>query len=293
MQSEIRTTQTGQIHYPFSNRLVFAIIMQQESLCRELLRRIFPDKEILQIKFQEEKEKETIDNAAQVEKTILNGISAKSIRLDVLFSGEIGWADIELQVQREKNLPKRSRYYHASTDVHILPAGENYERLKPVYVIFICFFDFFGLGEPLYEFEMYNAKNSLPLGDESYTLILNIMCEQEKVPEQLKTLYAYLRNGKADGKDTFIQKIHGEVAELNQREELKQVMTLEEEYRMEKQRSLEEGIEIGLKEGKQEGQKEGKEEMQKSIALKLKASGMGIQQIAEMTDLSVGEIEKL
>ena len=274
MQSEIRTTQTGQIHYPFSNRLVFAIIMQQESLCRELLRRIFPDKEILQIKFQEEKEKETIDNAAQVEKTILNGISAKSIRLDVLFSGEIGWADIELQVQREKNLPKRSRYYHASTDVHILPAGENYERLKPVYVIFICFFDFFGLGEPLYEFEMYNAKNSLPLGDESYTLILNIMCEQEKVPEQLKSLYAYLRNGKADRKDTFIQKIHGE-------------------YRMEKQRSLEEGIEIGLKEGKQEGQKEGKEEMQKSIALKMKASGMEIQQIAEtkMPDLNAANLE--
>ena len=77
--------------------------------------------------------------------------------------------------------------------------------------------------------------------------------------------------------------------ELNQREELKQVMTLEEEYRMEKQRSLEEGIEIGLKEGK----KEGKEEMQKSIALKLKASGMEIQKIAEMTDLSVGEIETL
>lgn len=156
---------------------------------------------------------------------------------------------------------------------------------EPVYVIFICFFDFFGLGEPVYEFEMYNVKNSLPLGDESYTLILNIMCEEEKVPEQLKSLYAYLRNGEADGKDTFIQKIHGEVAELNQREELKQVMTLEEEYRMEKQRSLEEGVEIGLKEGK--------EEMQKSIALKMKASGMEIQQIAEMTELSIEEIEKL
>jgi predicted transposase/invertase (TIGR01784 family) len=114
------------------------------------------------------------------------------------------------------------------------------------------------------------------------------MYEEEKVPKQLKTLYAYLKSGEADEKDTFIQKIHGEVAELNQREELKQVMTLEEEYRMEKQRSLEEGIEIGLQEGRRE-----KEEMQKSIALKLKESGMEIQQIVEMTDLSVEEIEKL
>lgn len=115
MQSEIRTNQTKRIQYPFSNRLVFAIIMQQETLCKELLRRIFSNKEILQIKFQEETEAETSDNGVQVEKTILNGISAKSIRLDVLFSHEIGWADIELQVQREKHLPKRSRYYHAST----------------------------------------------------------------------------------------------------------------------------------------------------------------------------------
>lgn len=289
MQSEIRTNQTKRIQYPFSNRLVFAIIMQQETLCKELLRRIFSNKEILQIKFQEETEAETSDNGVQVEKTILNGISAKSIRLDVLFSHEIGWADIELQVQREKHLPKRSRYYHASTDLHILPAGENYERLKSVYVIFICFFDFFGLGEPVYEFEMYNVKTSLPLGDESYTLILNIMYEEDKVPKQLKTLYAYLKSGEADEKDTFIQKIHGEVAELNQREELKQVMTLEEEYRMEKQRSLEEGIEIGKDQGIEIGLQEGK----KSIARKLKESGMEIQQIVEMTDLSVEEIEKL
>lgn len=33
--------------------------------------------------------------------------------------------------------------------------------------------------------------------------------------------------------------------------------------------------------------------MQKSIATKLKASGMEIKQIAEMTDLSVEDIEKL
>ena len=166
-------------------------------------------------------------------------------------------------------------------DVHILPAGENYDRLKPVYVIFICFFDFFGLGEPMYEFEMYDAKNSLPLGDESYTLILNILCKEEKVPEQLRSLYAYLKNGEADEKDAFIQKIHGEVAALNQREELKQIMTLEEEYRMEKQRSREEGIEIGMQEGK------------KAIAINLKESGMEMKQIAEMTGLPIGEIEKL
>lgn len=288
MEPEIRTNQTAhtdQIQYPFSNRLVFAIIMQQELLCRELLRRIFPDKEILGIRFQENPE---TNSFAQAEKTILNGISAKSIRLDVLFGGEMGWADIELQVQREKHLPKRSRYYHAGTDLHILPTGENYGQLKPVYVIFICFFDYFGLGEPMYEFEMYNEKNHLPLGDESYTLILNIMCKEENVPEQLRSLYAYLKSGDADEGDAFIQKIHGEVTALNQREELKQVMTLEEEYRMEKQRSREEGIEIGLQEGRLE-----KEEMQKSIATKLKASGMEIQQIAEMTGLPVEKIEKL
>ena len=37
------------------------------------------------------------------------------------------------------------------------------------------------------------------------------------MPEQLRSLYAYLKSGEADGKDAFIQKIHGEVAALNQR----------------------------------------------------------------------------
>ncbi len=70
-------------------------------------------------------------------------------------------------------------------------------------------------------------------------------------------------------------------------------MTLEEEYRMEKQRSREEGIEIGKSQGIEIGLQEGKQETQRSIATKMKESGMEVQQIAEMTELSIEEIEKL
>ena len=74
---------------------------------------------------------------------------------------------------------------------------------------------------------------------------------------------------------------------------------------MEKQRSREEGIEIGKSQGieigknqgieigLQEGKQEGRQETQKSIAAKMKASGMEMKQIAEMTELSIEEIEKL
>lgn len=57
--------------------------------------------------------------------------------------------------------------------------------------------------------------------------------------------------------------------------------------------AAEEGREKGLKEGREEGREEGKYQKAVEMAIKLKAKGTLIDEIVELTDLSVVEIQAL
>ena len=157
--------------YKFSNKLMFALVMQDEEICAEFIQRLFPGKKVKSI---------TFPNDIQItpEKTIATGVLSKSVRLDVLFEGETEVYDIEMQVETEPELPKRSRYYHTSMDTHFLKKGKPYKDLKPSYVIFICMKDPFEKGEAIYQFQMIDKNLQLQLNDETYTLILAIEIAQ-------------------------------------------------------------------------------------------------------------------
>ena len=68
-------------------------------------------------------------------------------------------------------------------------------------------------------------------------------------------------------------------------------------YKHAEEKGIEKGIEKGRKEGKEEGRiegkKEGKEEGRKEFALKLLAHNFPLDEIADLTDLSIDEIKKL
>ena len=49
-----------------------------------------------------------------------------------------------MQNEDQGNLPLRSRFYQAEMDAAALKPGEDFKRLRPSYVIFICAFDPFG-----------------------------------------------------------------------------------------------------------------------------------------------------
>ena len=55
----------------------------------------------------------------------------------------------------------------------------------------------------------------------------------------------------------------------------------------------EKGIEKGIEKGRKEGKEEGKEEGRKEFALKLLAHNFPLDEIANLTDLSIEEIKKL
>ena len=149
--------------YKFSNKLMFALVMQDEELCTTLIERLFPDKKVRSLTFPN-------DVHITPEKTIVTGVLSRSVRLDVLFEGEDEYYDIEMQVETDPDLAKRARYYHTSMDTLFLKKSKPYSDLKPTYVIFICLHDPFAMGEPIYQFERFDRNLQLQLRDETYTI---------------------------------------------------------------------------------------------------------------------------
>lgn len=79
--------------YKFSNKLMFALVMQDEEICAEFIQRLFPGKKVKSITFPN-------DIHITPEKTIVTGVLSKSVRLDVLFEGKA--AGLEKGVAQEK-----------------------------------------------------------------------------------------------------------------------------------------------------------------------------------------------
>ena len=286
------------ILYPFSTQLMFAKVMEDRELCRDMLRIIFPDRKVKDIIVHK---RETSVSEA----TVITGMESKSIRLDVLFEDERGWYDIEMQVENRENLPKRSRYYGAAIDVNKLKKGRDYNELMPSYIIFICMYDEMKIDEPVYSFRMFDEKYGIPLNDERYTVILNASCSTGKVPERFRALFEYLKTGEVAGEDDFIEKIDARVREFQDDEEIKHMMSVEDEMRLVYERKLErelkEGLEKGLEQAKKQGLEQGlKQGLEQGIELKaqemaraLKDRGISIEIIAETSGLSREEIDKL
>ena len=293
------------ILYPFSKQLMFAKVMEDKELCRDMLGIIFPDRKV----------KDIIVHKREIsvsEATVITGMESKSIRLDVLFEDDGGWYDIEMQVENRENLPKRSRYYGAAIDVNKLKKGRNYNELMPSYIIFICLYDEMKIDEPVYSFRMFDEKYCIPLNDERYTIILNASCSMGKVPERLRPLFKYLNKGEVAEEDNFIEKIDARVREFQDDEEIKHMMSVEDEMRLAYEKKyekkedemrlmyeekLEQGrkqiLEQGREQGRTEGEASGRAAEKLEMARALKDRGVSIEIIAETSGLSTEEIDKL
>lgn len=77
---------------------------------------------------------------------------------------------------------------------------KSYRELPEGKVLFLCTFDPFGLGYAKYSFEnLCKEDRELCLNDGTEKIFYNCACNSEKVPENLKELYDYIRDGKVGG----------------------------------------------------------------------------------------------
>jgi predicted transposase/invertase (TIGR01784 family) len=135
------------------------------------------------------------------QKTEKEGYNSKGIRLDVYVMDENGVVyNIEMQSSNKYNLPKRLRYYQSVMDVHILKPGDDYRKLNKTYVIFICNYDPFGVGQYVYTFEnICREVPGLPLMDEAYKVIVNTKGLYGNISGELKEFISYLDGGRITG----------------------------------------------------------------------------------------------
>ena len=147
---------------PITNRFMFAMVFSHKEIAKPFL------EAVLGINIHELKDPEP-------EKTVEVSPVHKGIRYDV-FVKETGPGgeilrnfDIEMQMEDNKEISKRTRYYQAMCDSESLNKGEVYYNLKELYIMFLCPEDIFGRGRAVYRFKNLEVDDpKIELGDLSF-----------------------------------------------------------------------------------------------------------------------------
>ena len=270
------------------NNFLFQETLRNKSLCKQLLERVLH----IQVK--------TI-RYMETEKTMKAQLSSKNTRLDVYVEDKDGnVADIEMQTTDTKSvinyderdektiireLPLRTRYYQNIIGTNMLRKGMHYRELRKAYVIFICTFDPFGAGLPVYHFTYRCKENgNLQMGDLTENIFLNVKAADKTDDEELAAFLRYVNGQRAT--TSFTRMLDKEATRIKNNDDWRlKAMTLDMEIKDMKKREREKG--------KQEGLKAGKQERTLEIAKAMLADGMEISKVAKLTNLSVKEVTAL
>ena len=213
------------------DNFLFQKVMRNKRLCQHLIEKI------LQIKIADITYPDT-------EKTIDIRLDSKSVRLDVYVKDDTGRVfDIEMQCTDEKDngLAKRTRYYQAMIDMDVLEKGDDYSMLNPAYIIFICTFDAFDRGLPMYTFRNRCVEqDGIELNDEATKIFLNSKGDSEALDPDVRAFLRYVDGKAAEG--VFVQEVDNEVRHVKQHDETRrEYMTLAMELKRQRQEGIAEG----------------------------------------------------
>ena len=153
----------------------------------------------------------------------------------------------------------------------MLRRGMNYPELRKSFVVFICTFDPYGKGLPVYHFT-YCCKedDALQMGDLTENIFLNAKAADNTEDKELAAFLRYVNSGLAQNE--FTQEIDEETKRVrNDTKWRERIVTWEMDLRIMKKRAHE------------KGKQEGKKEMALEIADALRKKGMSDDEIAELT----------
>ena len=189
---------------------------------------------------------------------------------------------MEIRTRNTRELSKRSRYYQALIDLHVLRKGVHYKSLNRSFVIFICTFDVFGAGRHIYTFEnTCKEDTTILLGDETTKIFLNTQGTMDDVSPEMKAFLKFVAGEKSE--DPFVQQLDEEIRHIKANEEWRrEYMTIQELN----QEMRDEGIEIGVKKGREKGRAEERAEMIRNVLYQLKSVG----QTAKMLKVDIDEV---
>ena len=246
---------------------LFAKVMSDKEICKEFLEKLL-EIEIEKIEMPEN------------QKTIDLLLESKGIRLDIYVKDENNTVyNIEMQRGKNRNLPKRLRYYQGNIDLDLISKGEDYRKLSKSYIIFTCTFDLFKAGRYKYTFETVSiGDNNIKLKDDTNKIILNTKGIMKDLSDELIGFLEYVEHSDdktaEKTKGTLVKNIHKRVIEV------KSNPSVEVEF-------------ITLLERDREKLEEGRMEEKINLAREMLKDNESIEKIMKYTKLSKEEILKI
>ena len=253
---------------------IFSRVMRNKKLCRTLLEMILKVK-VGKIKFL------TSHHAIQIEP------NAKGIIMDVYLKDENKVINVEMQTSNKGDLPRRARYYQAAADIDTTPKGSKYKDLKQNYVIFICTFDPFLKGKPIYKFQNLCFEHGEPiyLGDGTEKIFLNTTAKDlTNLDGELRLFYDYIKEKTAQ--TDFTKELDATISRMKQEKEERNMYLTYTSRMMEcRQDGYEEGVSVGLERGA----------YQKALetAKTMLSLGLPLDQIQLCTSLPLDAVQEL
>ena len=223
--------------------------------------------------------------------------------------------DVEIQLIERSNLPERLLFYFSKLYLRGVGKGEDYRFAKKVVLIAIIDYNL------KIEIEDKKMETIWKIIEENHhkTVLTNKfeihILELEKVKEEYKKnkenkkaqWLLFLENPDMEeveeimGKNEEIKEAVVKVREMSEDEKLQRLADLREKAIMDEKAIYQAGLDNGKEQGRSEGEKlgrsqgrkEGETQAIKEITKKLLNHDMKIETIAEITGLTVEEIEKL
>ena len=215
--------------------------------------------------------------------------------------------DVEVQLVERSNLPERLLFYFSKLYLKGIGKGEDYRIAKRVVLIAIIDYNL------KIEIEDKKMKTIWQIVEKNHpkTILTNKfeihILELEKVKEEYKK---NKENKKAQWllflddpetkevkeimeKNEDVKEAVIEVRKLSQDEQLQREAELREKAIMDEKAIYQAGLDNGKEEGEKLGRKKGRVETMKEVAKKLLKQNMNIENVAEITGLTIEEIEKL
>ena len=179
----LNETETNYEELTITNNFIFCKVMQSNpNLCKQLVELITGRKISHMV-------------GLNGEQTIEITPDGKGIRLDVYFEDDSSvMYDVEMQVESNKNLARRSRFYQNMMDSQALDKNSNYLQLMDSYVIFICPFNILpDTGYHLYHFRpRADEDTSIVLDDGTSRIFVCATGTKDDVSDEMKSFLNYL-----------------------------------------------------------------------------------------------------
>ena len=112
--------------------------------------------------------------------SIYKNLQGRSLALDIDATDSKGRRfDIEIQRADSGASPRRARCHASVIDANSLPAGEDFDALPELYVIFITEHDVVGGGLPIYHINRTIEEMKMPFDDGEHLLFVNGECRDD------------------------------------------------------------------------------------------------------------------